>query len=71
MKLNSKAIKKLLKEKFDNNITLFAKEINVDRTHLSRVIRSNGNGAGAVVCGGVIRYCNKNNLDYKDYIFLE
>ncbi len=71
MKINVKAVNDLIKNKFDNNQTLFAKEINADRTHLNRVLRANGNGAGAVICGGIIKYCEDNNLDYKDYIFLE
>lgn len=71
MKLNVEKVNELIKRKFNNNQTLFAKEISADRTHLNRVLRSNGNGAGAVICGGIIRYCEENNLNYKDYIFLE
>lgn len=71
MKINVNAVNDLIKIKFNNNQTLFAKEINADRTHLNRVLRANGSGAGAVICGGIIKYCDDNNLDYKDYIFLE
>lgn len=71
MKINAKAVNELIKIKFNNNQTLFANEINVDRTHLNRVLKANGNGGGAVICGGIIKYCEDNNLNYKDYIFLE
>lgn len=71
MRINVMAVNKLIELKFNNNQTLFAKKINADRTHLNRVLRANGNGAGAVICGGIIKYCEDNNLNYKDYIFLE
>jgi hypothetical protein len=71
MRLNVKNVNDLIQKKFNDNQTLFAKEINADRTHLNRVLRSNGIGAGAVICGGIIKYCEENNLNYRDYIFLE
>lgn len=72
MEVNIEALKKLLEEKFHNNQTLFAQELGLDRTHVNKVFKNNGKGAGAIFCGAIIKYCNENNLDYKDYfIFLE
>lgn len=71
MKLNVEMVNKLIENKFDNNQTKFANAINADRTHLNRVLRNNGYGAGAIICGGIIKYCDENKLNYKDYIFLD
>lgn len=72
MEVNIKELKNLLKERFNNNQTLFAQELGVDRTHVNKVFKNNGKGAGAMFCGAIINYCNNNDLDYKEYIiFLE
>lgn len=69
MILNIRALLRLLKEAFDNNQSEMARVLGVQRTHLNKVLRSNGKGAGATICGAIIKYCNKNNLDVNDYIF--
>lgn len=71
MIINMKALLRLLKEVFNNNQSEMARVLGVQRTHLNKVFRSNGNGAGAVICGAIIKYCQKNNLDANDYIFFE
>lgn len=72
MEVKIEELKKLLKESFDNNQTLFAQTLGIDRTHVNKVFKNNGRGAGAMFCGAVIKYCNDNKLDYKNYIiFLE
>lgn len=69
MIINMKALLRLLKEKFNDNQSEMARIFGVQRTHLNKVFRSNGKGAGATICGAIIKYCNKNNLDVNDYIF--
>lgn len=71
MIINMKALLKLLKEAFDGNQSEMARVLGVQRTHLNKVFRNNGKGAGAVICGAIIKYCQKNNLDVNDYIFFE
>ena len=66
-----KALLILLKEKFDNNQSEMARALNVERTHLNKMFKCNGKGAGATICGAIIKYCNENNLDYTKYIFLK
>lgn len=71
MIINMKALLKLLKETFDGNQSEMARVLGVQRTHLNKVFRNNGKGAGAVICGAIIKYCQKNNLNVNDYIFFE
>lgn len=72
MEINIGALEKLLRDKFNNNQTIFAQEMGIDRTHVNKVFKNNGKGAGAMFCGAIIKYCNDNNLDYREYIiFLE
>lgn len=68
---NIEALSNLLKTHFDNNQSKMARALNVERTHLNKVFKSNGKGAGAIIYGAIIKYCDENNLDYKNYIFLD
>lgn len=70
MELKIEKLNELLKDRFNNNQTLFAQTLGLERTHVNKVFKSNGKGAGAVFCGAIIKYCNENGLNYKDYIFL-
>lgn len=70
MEVNIEALKKLLEEKFQGNQTTFAEATGLERTHVNKVFKNNGKGAGAIFCGAIIKYCNNNNLDYQEYIFL-
>lgn len=69
MIVNMKALFRLLKEVFNNNQSEMARVLGIQRTHLNKIFKNNGKGAGATVCGALIKYCNKNNLDVNDYIF--
>lgn len=70
MEVNIEELKKLLKEKFYNNKSLMAKVFGIEVSHVSKVLKNNGKGAGAKFCGAIIKYCEDNKLDYKKYIFL-
>ena len=70
MEANIIELEKLLNERFKGNQTDFAKAMGLERTHVNKVFKSKGKGAGAVFCGAVIKYCNNNNLNYQNYIFL-
>jgi hypothetical protein len=71
MRLNIEAINQLIKDKFRNNKSFFADEIKVDNGYLSGVLNEKKTSYSNKVCNAVIVYCEKNNLNYKDYIFLE
>lgn len=70
MEININALNELLKDKFNGNQSAFAEMVGIERTHVNKVFKNKGKGAGAVFCGAIIKYCNNNNLDYQKYIFL-
>lgn len=70
MGVNIEALEELLENEFNGNQTLFSEKTGIERTHVNKVFKNKGKGAGAVFCGGIIKYCNNNKLDYHKYIFL-
>ncbi|TCO69544.1 hypothetical protein [Marinisporobacter balticus] len=70
MKPNILKIQKLVDEKFEGNKTSFARSIGVKRSQVS-VILNDGVGAGIKFFGGLIKYCDEHNLNFREYIFLQ
>lgn len=70
MNINIDKVKELIFKNFRNNKSFFADEIGVDRAYLSTILNGNGKEDSPKVCNGIINYCKKNNIDYKQYIFL-
>lgn len=70
MEINMLAFNTLLKEKFDNNQSKMAKELDISRYQLNMVLKNNGKKAGKKIIGAIIRYCDNNNYNFRDYIFL-
>ena len=68
MKINVQAVKELIKERFRNNQTWFAEEINIDAHYLNQILLGNQKDTSPKACRGVVDYCKKNNLDVNDYI---
>lgn len=71
MRVNIVTLNRLIEEKFRGNQTFFAETIEIDRCYLNQVLNNKGNMNSSKICNAVIRYCEKNDLNYKDYIFLE
>lgn len=71
MEVNIAEIKKLLEHEFNGNQRKFSKILKIDRTHLNKVLNSNGKCAGKKFCGAIIKYCIDNNLNYKNFIIFE
>ena len=71
MMLNMEMLTLLLEKKFDNNQSKMARALGVERTHLNKIFRNNGKGAGANICGAIIKYCKDHKLKLDDYIFLD
>ncbi|WP_027340201.1 helix-turn-helix domain-containing protein [Halonatronum saccharophilum] len=65
-----KKIDKLFKEKFNSNVTQFADSIGVSRTTVSQIINRKQLPKDKFFCQ-LINYCEKNNLDFREYIFLK
>lgn len=68
MKINVQAVKGLIKEKFRNNQTWFAEEIEIDAHYFNQILLGNKSATSPKACRGVINYCKKNNLEINDFI---
>lgn len=71
MEINIGALKTLLREKFNNNQAEMAKTLAINRHQLNMIINHNGKNAGKKIIGAIIKYCDSNNYDFRDYIFLD
>lgn len=60
----------LLREKFNNNQAEMARNLKISKYQLNIVLKSNGKNAGKKVIGAIMKFCEENGYDYKDYIFL-
>lgn len=71
MQVKIKNLKKLIDEKYRGNKSFFADEAQIDRSYLSQLLNGSISSNSPKMCNAIIRYCEKNNLDFKDYIFLD
>lgn len=71
MEINMEAFLKLLKDRFDNNQAKMARILGISRYQLSDIIKNNGKGAGKKIIGALIKYCDINEYDFHEYIFLK
>ncbi len=71
MKINKPAIYELIKYKFRNNQKWFAEELKIDNTYFNAILRGRKSDESNKVCNAIIKYCLKNNLNVKKFIFLE
>ncbi len=69
MEVNIEALEQLLVEEFNGNQTVFAQTLGLERTHVNKVFRNKGKGAGALFCGAILKYCKEKNIDEEKYIF--
>ncbi len=70
MEVNIIKTRELIKTNFRGNLSFFAETIGIDKSYLYQIFNSKRNKKSPKVCNAIIRYCEKNNLNYKDYIFL-
>lgn len=54
----------------DGNYNAFARELGLNVAHLYRTLNNPNSKAGAKFLGSLMNFCERKNLDYKDYIFL-
>ncbi len=57
----------LMKEYCRGNYNQFSRELGVDPAHLHRFLNT-GVGGGKKIIFGLIDFCEKNRLDYKNYM---
>jgi hypothetical protein len=53
------------------NYHMFAKQLGIDVAQLHRVMNNPGHNAGPRFLSQLVKYCQKENLDFREYIFLE
>lgn len=61
-------VKELIREKFHDNNSYFAKEIGMGREYISAIVNERMPADSPKFCNALIAYCEKNNLDYKKYV---
>lgn len=71
MRVNVDSVNQLINTKFRGNQTFFAETIQIDRCYLNQILNKKANAASSKVCNAIIKFCENNNLNYKDFIFLE
>ncbi|BAH06813.1 hypothetical protein [Clostridium kluyveri] len=69
MQPNISALRNLVNQCFKGNKTSFALALGIDRGQVSKILKD-GTGAGAQFFGKLMVYCENNELNFKDFIFL-
>ncbi len=62
-------LKSLMIDKAQGNYNEFARQLDVAVAQLHKIINGDSE-AGPKFLGKLMTYCTRNNLDFKDYIFL-
>lgn len=57
----------LMSARYNGNYNRFARDLQVDPSHLYRYING-GVGGGKKLIGAVIKYCIKNEIDFEEYV---
>lgn len=70
MEINMGALYTLLMERFNNNQAEMAKALGINRHQLNMIIKRNGKNAGKKVMGAIIKFCDDNKYNFRNYIFL-
>lgn len=68
-KLSQHKMMELMKSHCNSNYNQFSRELGVDPAHLHRFLNT-GIGGGKKMILGLIDYCEKNSLNYKNYFEL-
>jgi hypothetical protein len=69
MKLKREKLVDLMQIYCRGNYYQFARELNVDPSHIYRFIKT-GVGGGSKIIGSIMKFCKKNKLDFDEYIEL-
>lgn len=70
MVVNIKKLRELMNRYADGNYNEFARLTQINVSLLYRILNYNA-GAGVKTINAIIDFCKNNNLDYKEYIFLD
>jgi hypothetical protein len=70
MRPNVEAIQSLIDSRFSGNKAAFAEELSINRSQVSLVLNNDGKGAGALFLGSLMAYCEREKMDFHEFIFL-
>lgn len=71
MEINMEAFMELLKGRFNGNQAKMARVLGISKYQLNMIINNKGKCAGKKVIGAIIKYCDINEYDFHEYIFLK
>jgi hypothetical protein len=66
---NLPELKRLVADRFYGNKSAFARALGVDRGQISKILNDDG-GSGALFFGGLLAFCEREHLYFKDYIIM-
>lgn len=66
-RLNAALMLELMQARCGGNYNRFARELGIDPGHLHRFLKS-GVGGGKKIIFGLMDYCQKNGIDYRQYL---
>jgi len=69
LKLNRNKVEKLLNEYCEGNYNRFARELDLDTSHIYRYLKT-GIGGGRKLIGAVLEFTKSKGLNYEDFIEL-
>ncbi|MFC5702632.1 hypothetical protein ACFPVX_15110 [Cohnella faecalis] len=69
MKLNKAALIRHMNENFNGNYAWLAWELKIDVAYVYAVL-VNDKKCGELFLKSIIRWCDENNTDFREYIFL-
>jgi Fe-S cluster assembly ATPase SufC len=69
IRLSPSKMKELMKRQCQGNYNRFSRELGVDPAHLHRFLNT-GVGGGKKLIFSLMDYCERNNLNYKNYLDL-
>lgn len=71
MRINKQKFRdEIFDKRFNCNYSKCAQAMNVEPQQLHRFLNHDNSEAGAKLLGGLFVYCEKEGLNFKDYIFL-
>lgn len=67
MCINVKKMYRHIDERYEGNMTAFARAVGLSASTITRIVNGQTEGGGKVV-RKIIEYCKKNKLDYRVFI---
>ena len=70
MKVNVDMVNEIVKKRYRNNKTWFAEELGLETSYVNQILNKKVRNDGPKFIKHFIKYCEKNNINPKEYIFL-